>query len=262
MQYGAGVEGIDITAASEYGIYVCNIPTDACANALSCAEHCIFLALATLRDYKGLQYSLQTGRLGFPSGRNLFSSSVCIIGFGGIGIQLAYRLKPFMVDTHVIVRNPKQHYEKHNSEILQLITSVNTIDDWEALGPNIDIVFLCCPLTQENRGIIDKKFLSYIKPGAIIINVARGGLLNYEDCLEALNSGVLGGIGLDVFHTEPFPDISTDPILSHPHVISTPHVAGVSKQSYDDMSKIVANNVRNLKNKLTLSGVLNRHLMS
>ena len=95
-------------------------------------------------------------------------------------------------------------------------------------------------------GFVNADFISHVKPSACIINVARGGLLNYDDVLSALNSNRLGGVGIDVFHTEPFP--VDDPFLHHERVIVTPHVAGVTEMSYRQMAAITAENVRSLIN--------------
>ena len=251
MQYGVGIEGIDLESATRHNIPVCKIPSDQCSNALSCAEHAIFLALGCLRNYKGLVHSISDGKLGSPCGRTLFSSSVAIIGLGGIGIELAKRLKPFGVKINAIVRNIEQEYDH------EWIDSITSILNWNEIAPTIDIVFLCCPLTKETYGMVNDSFLSCLKQESIIINVARGGLINYEDILKALNTNQLSGLGIDVFHTEPFPMNSNDPILSHQKVIATPHVAGVTFQSYKEMADIIANNVRNLQNNLPLRGLCN-----
>lgn len=83
----------------------------------------------------------------------------------------------------------------------------------------------------------------------------QGGLLDYKDIQIALDSGLIGGLGLDVYHTEPFP--MEDPLLRHPKVIATPHVAGVTESSYKEMACIVADNVRRLRSGRSLLGVVN-----
>ena len=86
--------------------------------------------------------------------------------------------------------------------------------------------------------------------------------MNYQDVLEGLNSGHLSGLGTDVFHTEPFPNPETDPILSHPNVIATPHVAGVTEVSYRNMARAVAENVIRLRDGLEPLGIVNNHMHS
>ena len=102
---------------------------------------------------------------------------------------------------------------------------------------------------------MDKCFINSLSRGAVIVNIARGGLLNYEDVYQALDSGQLHGVGIDVFREEPFPP--NDPFLKHPRVISTPHVAGVTELSYRAMAKAVAANVRKLINNEELLNVIN-----
>ena len=96
---------------------------------------------------------------------------------------------------------------------------------------------------------------SNLSRGAVLVNIARGGLLNYEDVLQALNSGQLFGIGIDVYRQEPMPP--NDPFLRHPKVVCTPHVAGVTEVSYRAMSKAVASNVHRLIHDEDLANVVN-----
>jgi phosphoglycerate dehydrogenase-like enzyme len=258
MQYGAGLEGIDIDYATSRGIRVSKIPSDTSSNALSCAEHAIFLTLAVFRKYKDLVTSIATGRLGYPSGKTMFGCNAAIIGYGGIGKELVKRLRGFQVKVYLIVKDLDKYHREHVTEFSDVIIGAITIAQWASISKLVDIVYLCCPLTAENRQMINHSFLSELKADAIIVNIARGGLLNYDDVYASLESGHLGGLGLDVYHTEPFPmDISADPILSHPKVVATPHVAGVTSRSYQDMAMIVADNVRRLRDGKPLTGVVN-----
>jgi lactate dehydrogenase-like 2-hydroxyacid dehydrogenase len=91
MQYGVGIEGVDVKAASTNKVWVCSIPSKDCSNDKSTAEQAVYLALSVCRDQKAMQHSLMTGRLGFPCGKSLFGSKALIYGFGGIGQQLVKR---------------------------------------------------------------------------------------------------------------------------------------------------------------------------
>lgn len=252
MQFGVGLEGVDIQAATDAGVYVSNIESTQCGNAQSCAEHAIYLALSVLRDQKAMIQSVLTGKLGQPTGRTLFHSNVLIYGYGGIGKQLVRRLSSFDVHITVIKKTPKNisyttadNSSGSNDDSFELsdpyIDETGYESDFFQLAKNVDVVFLCCSQNISNTGMVDKAFLAAMKKDSIIVNVARGGLLNYSDVYDALESGHLGGIGFDVFHTEPFP--KADPLLLHPKCIATPHVAGVTKLSYGNMANIVANNI-------------------
>lgn len=104
MQYGVGVEGVDLEAASANKVWVCKIPSTDCSNDKSSAEHAIYLALAVLRDQKAMHHSLLTGRIGCPTGRSLYGSTALIYGFGGIGQQVAKRLSAFDMRVSAVTR--------------------------------------------------------------------------------------------------------------------------------------------------------------
>ncbi|KAG5562886.1 hypothetical protein RHGRI_005576 [Rhododendron griersonianum] len=118
---------------------------------------------------------------------------------------------------------------------------------------NADIVVSCLSMNSQTAGIVNKTFLSSMKKGALLVNVARGGLLDYEAVLFYLTSGHLGGLGMDVAWTEPFdPD---DPILKFPNVLITPHVAGVTEHSYRIMAKVVGDVALQLHAGAPLTGI-------
>eukprot|EP01038_Epipyxis_sp_PR26KG_P008169 gene8169-11054_t len=285
MQFGVGLEGVDIEAATQNNVWVCNIPSEGSGNAQACAEHAIYLALAVLRDQHGMKESILTGKLGLPTGRTLFGSTVCIYGYGGIGRQLHDRLKAFTKDIIIVKRNKNESkseiaYENaitmrqqdpaipvsiSNQESFPLSENHGeelwvSPDDFLA-GPSgcIDILFLCCSQNKDNIGFVNRDFINKLKTGCIIVNVARGGLINYSDLLEALHSSQVGGVGMDVFHTEPFP-IMNDcdrEFIFHPKVVATPHVAGVTQISYMSMARSVADNVIRVHDGLNPIGHVN-----
>jgi phosphoglycerate dehydrogenase-like enzyme len=207
-----------------------------------------------LRDQKEMTNSLFQSKLGRPTGRTLLNSNILIYGYGSIGKQLAPRLKPFGVNIAAIKRTWKDEDYDDDGKV-PYIDEYGTENDLKKLLRNRDIIFLCCSQNKENMGLINNTFMTHMKRGAIIINIARGGLLNYSDVHEALESGHLGGLGIDVFHTEPFP--ISDPLLLHPKVIATPHVAGVTVISYNNMAKMVAENVLRMRAGLTPLGCIN-----
>ena len=256
MQFGIGLEGVDIPAATSRGIWVCNIPDSAaCGNAQSCAEHALFLALSVLRDQKQMTYSLANHRIGWPTGKTLYRATALIYGYGGIGQQLSKRLAAF--DTHVNAVTRTLPSPGQSLPYQENLTVLGSIDQFSHLAKDADVVFICCSQNSSNIGLVNQEFISHLKPGAILINVARGGLLHYPDVLAALQSGQLGGVGIDVYHTEPFPSIASDEFLSHPHVIVTPHVAGVTHLSYRNMAQLTAANVKRIVAGMEPVGAVN-----
>lgn len=240
IQYGAGVEGIDIPAATKKGIYVSNIPSKDTGNAESCAEMCIFLILAMLRKVNLMAESIQHQRLGVPIGSMLKGKNICIIGFGNIAKCLVPRLKAFDVSLSVLRRdiaawNGKDAEWTHN---LDDSGSIGQQKDMERILGASDIIVFTCSLNNETANMMNGDFLKLCQVGVVMINVARGGLLCKETVLHGLQSNKIGGLGLDVQFYEPFDP--EDPIARHQNVYLTPHVAGVTETSYRNMAAIIA----------------------
>lgn len=234
LQFGVGLEGVDIQAATEAGIKVARIPSEGTGNALACAEHALYLVIGLLRDQKGMAQAVTERRLGEPLGETLYGKTVLIIGYGGIGRELALRLSVFGV--HILVIRSVEGVA--DAGLPSYIHEVGGPQQLPGFARRADVVFTCCTLTSKTKGIVDAKLLAVFKKGARLVNVARGGLLDYKAVRAALESGHLGGLGLDVAWYEPFdPD---DPLLQLSNVLITPHVAGVTDMSYRSMGRIVA----------------------
>ncbi|KAL4519686.1 hypothetical protein Ndes2526B_g01739 [Nannochloris sp. 'desiccata'] len=274
LQFGVGVEGIDIKTATKLGIFVSNIPSAETGNATSCAEMAIFLSMALLRNINGMATSIATKQLGVPLGQMLYGKNVLVIGFGNIAKDLITRLSVFGVAGITALRrsntwsnsrntlrvNGQQEHstnfskefeeQENDSKAMELTRHAESLlvdkgtwpQDSSRLASTADIIILTCMQDSTNRGMINTEFIENCKTGVRIVNVARGGLLNYEAVLAGLNSGKIGGCGLDVQFWEPFDP--EDPIATHPNVYLTPHTAGVTETSYRTMAKIVAEEVR------------------
>ncbi|CAK9856119.1 unnamed protein product, partial [Sphagnum jensenii] len=244
VQFGVGLEGVDIEAATRAGIKVAKIPSAGTGNALSCAEHSIYLILSLLRYQKEMAETFEAKRLGGPVGETLYGKTVLILGYGNIGKELAIRLRPFGVKILAIKRswtkevNPLNGYRDGIDNGDQRIDEKGGIECLLEFASRADIIVTCCVLNHETAGIVNRTFLREMKKGARLVNVARGGLLDYEAVKEALASGQLGGLAMDVAWSEPFDP--SDPILQYPNVLITPHVAGVTELSYSNMGKIIA----------------------
>lgn len=237
MQFGVGLEGVDIDSATKAGIKVARIPGDTSGNALSCAEHAIYLILALLRNQKEMESCVQKMQAGVPIGQSLFGKTVFILGYGNIGKELALRLKAFGV--HILATKRSWKLADATNGVTDLVDEKGGSEQVLDFASKSDIVVTCCSLTPETAGIINAKFLSALKKGAYLVNVARGGLLDYKAVKAALEADYLGGLGMDVAWFEPFDP--ADPILQHSNVILTPHIAGVTELSYRNMAKVIAN---------------------
>ncbi|KAJ6884599.1 hypothetical protein NC652_031566 [Populus alba x Populus x berolinensis] len=262
MQFGVGLEGVDIDAATKYGIKVARIPGDVTGNAASCAEMTIYLMLGLLRKQNEMQISIKQKRLGVPVGETLLGKTVFIMGFGNIGIDLAKRLRPFGVKIIATKRSWALHSEgslQSDGFLIENGTNDNLVDekgsheDIYKFAGESDIVVCCLSMNKETAGIVNKSFISSMKKGALLVNIARGGLLDYDAVVHHLESGHLGGLGIDVAWTEPFdPD---DPILKFNNVIISPHVAGVTEHSYRSMAKVVGDVALQLHSGTPLAGI-------
>lgn len=219
---GAGIDNIDIAAATARGIAVCNTPD---APTVSTAEHAIMLMLCVAKRLKRLEAAIADGRFEVFSdhdGVELRGLTLGIVGLGRIGRQVARLGRAFGMD--VLAVDP---FLPNDGRLRSL--RVRLLPTLPALLGEADIVSIHAPLTSDTRHLVDAEALARMKPGSILINAARGGLVNERDLLQALESGHLGGAGLDVF--DPEPPEPGNPLLHRADVIATPHVAGVTVQS-------------------------------
>lgn len=235
MQFGVGLEGVDIDAATHRNIKVARIPSQETGNAASCAEMAIYLTLGLLRKQKEMEIAIKSKDLGLPAGETLFGKTVFIMGYGAIGAELAKRLRPFDVKVIATKRNWSSNPNRLDDD--ELIDKKGFHENIYEFAKEADIVIPCLNLNVETAGIINEKFLSHMRKGSYLINISRGGILDYDSVLHNLESGHLGGLAIDVAWTEPFDP--NDRILKFPNVLITPHVAGVSEYSYRTMAKVV-----------------------
>ncbi len=239
QQCGAGIENIDVQAARAMNIWVANVESDISGNADSVAEIGVYLMIGLSRDFRNMKLSVSNRRIGTPQGRALRGKTVGIIGLGGIGCSLVRRLKGFEVDIIGIKRrNQRQAQEELG------LNWVGTPDQIKELLRLSDYVVLCLPLTAENTGMIGRQAFDVMKPGAFLINLSRGGLVDRDALQDALASGKIAGAGLDVFWKEP-PD-PHDPIFQY-NVLATPHIGGVTDISIQGITNVVIENIRRLE---------------
>lgn len=240
QQCGSGLEGVDIEAAQKKNIRVCNVPTDISGNADSVAELGIYMMIGLSRNVPAMAKNIANKKMGEPQGISLQGKTVGIIGLGGIGKALIKRLKPFDMK----IMGVKQNNTESAKQELGL-DWVGTPDEIDRMLKESDYVILSLPLTFESRDTINTDTISYMKKGAFIINLSRGGVINKAALENALAAGTIAGAGLDVFWEEP-PD-PDDGIFKY-NVMSTPHIAGSTDVSMKGIVKVVSDNIRRLEN--------------
>jgi phosphoglycerate dehydrogenase-like enzyme len=219
-RYGVGVDSVDLAAAKQCGIVVTNTPG---ANSVSVAELAVAMMLALARNLVSATQATKAGQWPRLNGVSLEGKTVGLLGFGSIGRNVAKRLCGF--DCAILAYDPLLP-EGPGEYGTQLVPQ-------EAVVEQADFLSLHCPLTEANRGMVNDDFLARMKPGAFLINTARGELIDEEALLRALQQGRLNGAALDVFARQP-PDPHS-PLLALPQVIATPHTGAHSDSATNGM---------------------------
>lgn len=229
---GIGVDNIDVTAATRRGVAVINTPT---ANTVSTAEHAIALLLAWMRRIPDAVESMRRGewnRRGF-AGVELRGKTLGIVGLGRIGQHVAGIARAFgMV---VIAHDPYLPEDRARALGVPLLP----LDE---LLQRADAVTLHLPLTDDTRQLINRERLLLMKPGALLINTARGALVDDAALLEAIEAGRVGGAALDVFDPEPLP--ADSPLRRASRVILTPHLAASTSEAQERVAREICTAVR------------------
>jgi D-3-phosphoglycerate dehydrogenase len=217
---GVGLDNVDLKAATELGILVVNAPS---GNVVSAAEQTIALLLAMLRKIPEAQNSLKAGewkRTKFV-GTELMGKKIGLVGIGQVGARVAARLKPWNV--RLLAFDPYVSEEKA-AEIGVKLASLDEVLETS------DIVSLHTPVNAETKGLLGAERLSRMKKGALIVNCARGALIDDAALIAALDSGQIGGAALDVFVSEPPTDFT---LMRHPKVVCTPHLGASTVEAQD-----------------------------
>lgn len=242
QQYGVGLDSVDIPAATEAGVLVANVASVGCGNAESVAELAIAHMLMLSRDVPTAFTRFGERKVGSPMGNCLWHSTICIVGYGGIGEEIARRLAGFGTRIIAVSRSgPDGSRERDAGVHVDLHLNAHGLHDAVA---EADFVVVAAPASPENIGLVDASVFARMKPGAFIVNIARGPVIDYNALLAALREGRVAGAGIDVFWNEPFdPD---DPLLRE-NVIATPHVGGATERSLSGIGKAVAVNIERLR---------------
>jgi D-3-phosphoglycerate dehydrogenase len=228
---GAGVDTIDVAAATARGIVVVNAPG---GNAVAAAEHSLALMFALARRVAAADASLKRGEWSRSRyiGSELTGKTLGLIGLGRVGSEVARRAQG--LDMRVIVFDPyvpDEHVQRIGLEPVELDT----------LLASADFVSLHVPLTEATRGILNAERIAAMRPGAFVVNCARGGLVDEPALLAALDEGRLAGAGIDVFGSEPVSD--SDPLPKHPKVVATPHLGASTVEAQANVATQVAHEV-------------------
>ena len=233
---GVGVDNIDLAAAAEQHIAVVNTPE---ANTLAAAEHAFALMLATARRIADAHKSLADGNWDRKQyvGVQLAGATLGLVGFGRIGRAVGHRALAF--EMAVLTTDPYIPAEvatEHGARMVEL----------PELLASSDFVSLHAVAQEDGSALLDEAAFATIKPGAIVVNAARGSLIDSTAARAALDDGRLGGLGLDVYDEEPPP--RGHPLIGHPRVVHTPHLGASTGAAQRDVSvQVVAKVLAALK---------------
>ena len=230
---GVGVDNIDLIAANERGIPVVVTPG---ANTRSVVEHTLALILALSKDLKINDIEMHKGNYGIRNNCKafeVFGKTLGIIGFGNIGREVAKLCSS--IGMEIMIYDPLVSPESAKSKGFQYTEQL------DFLLKKSDIISVHVPLTKDTRGMIGAREFKLMKSNVIIVNCARGNIIDEDALIKALEANKVGGVGLDVFSSEPLE--KSNPILKFENVITTPHIAGISREAFFAMSKMVVDGV-------------------
>jgi phosphoglycerate dehydrogenase-like enzyme len=244
QQVGTGTDRIDLAAAARCGVAVANTPG---APSPAVVEHAFLLILAALRNLPAQLAAMRAGGWSGPDvweGRELGGSTLGVLGYGVIGRSIADRALAF--GARVIVTTRTRPAEP--------IAGVSFVG-LDVLLRESDVLVLAPALTPETRGLISREAIAAMKPGAILVNIARGAVVDEAALLDALQTGHLGAAALDAFVEEPLP--ADSPFRFLPSVIATPHTAGSSRQSRQRIWDQISDNLQRLAQGEPLRNIVN-----
>lgn len=243
---GSGIDNIDLEAVREKGIQVITSPE---GNAVSVAEFIIGLILMLSHKVLESHYAARTNdfRRDMWIGRNLANLKVGVLGLGVIGSCLVKKLE------HLSFRTYGFDYKQRNTH-LDMITNFELCNNLELFFSNIDILSINIPLCHSTTHMISRHYFSMMKKGIILINTARGKIIDNEALIKAIDQGIVSYAGLDVldpeppFHIHPLKCIYSHSLINHPRVFYTPHIAAGTDDALSEVAINLVNKIQKVLN--------------
>ena len=229
---GVGVDNIDLDAATRAGVLVLNAPT---GNTVAAAEHAVAMMCALARNVAAADASMKSGRWDRKQfmGTELREKTLGLLGLGKIGLEVARAAGQGLL-MRVIAHDPLVAKERAEQAGVTLV-------DFDTMLRESDVLSVHVPLTEQTRGCIGAEQLAAMKPGARVVNVARGGIIDEVALAEALRSGHIGGAAVDVFTSEPIP--ADNPLLGAPNILLTPHLGASTHEAQVNVAFDVADQI-------------------
>ena len=241
QQTGIGIDNVDVSYCTSKSILVANVPL---ANAVSVAEHTIFLILYLAKNMKestsdNNRSGLLERRVPGILGSEVQGKVLVIIGLGATGLEVAKRAKSFGMHVIAVTKNPL--LKKPGIDKVYFVDNLGGSEILSESLSRADYVSLHTPLTEETKNMIGTKELSLMKKSAFLVNVSRATIVDREALFSVLSNSKISGAAFDVFWEEP-PD-TTDKLLKLHNFILTPHIAGWTFESVDAIARIISNNI-------------------
>jgi len=240
-KHGSGTDTIDKVAAAARGV---EVRAAAGANANAVAEQALALMLACAKSIPVLDARMHAGHWDKATHKSveLYGKTVGLVGLGAIGLRFARMASAMGMEV--------LGFDPYAKELPEFMTRVELKTLWQ----NADVISLHCPLTDENRNLLDGATLAKCKRGVIIVNTARGGLVDEAALLEGLRSGQVHSAGLDSFSVEPM--APGHPFQNEPGLILSPHIGGVTSNAYVNMGVAAARNARSVIEGVTAGALV------
>jgi D-3-phosphoglycerate dehydrogenase len=235
VRAGVGYNNVDVEAATRHGVVVCNVPDYGTEEV---ADHAIMFLLAIVRRLVPSHEAIRAGTWDYRTAAGaprLRGRTFGVVGCGRIGTATALRAKALGLDV--------VFYDPYLRQGMDKALGVRRVYHLEELLEQSHYVSLHCYLDGANRHLIDARTIARMRPGAVLINTARGPLVDEHALLEALDSGQIAAAGLDVVETEP---LENDRLRSHPNILLTPHTAFYSVEGYRELRTKTAEEVRRI----------------
>lgn len=255
-RHGVGYDAVDVAALSARGIALTITPG---ANAVSVAEHAMFQMLALAKRCQEHDRGVREGRFNALRGAMLpmdvQGKTLLILGFGRIGRLLAPRARAFGM--RVLACDP------YIDQAIIEAADCTAVTDFRAVLPQCDVVSVHTPLSEQTRGMLSVAEFAQMKSTALLLNTARGGIVDEDALAAALQAGRLAGAGIDVFASEPSPPDTSHPLFRCDNVILSSHCAGVSQEAGIRMGMMATQNILDaFDGKLSPDVVVNREILS
>ena len=251
-RHGVGYDSVDVEALND-----CNIPLAIAAhsNMISVAEHAMFMLLALSKNvfyYDNFARKADWTTRWDIRAWDLAEKSLLVIGYGRIGSKLVKRALAFDMDVYV--------YDPYVDETTIKKSGAHYVDDFKSILPQMDAVTLHCPKTKETTNMFSAEEFDAMKSTSILINCARGGIVNEKALYDALTKNKIRSAGLDVYDDEP--STSSNPLFSLDNILLSPHIAGVTQEATIRMSKQAVQNILDVfDNKVDPDVIINKNVL-